>query len=64
MQLLHFIDLTCMGVHMWEPEEDLQESVLSFLDGGPGDWTQVSSLSQKCPYGLSHMQPTRISVFM
>lgn len=41
--------------HMWKTEDNMLESVLSFLLLGPRSQTQVSSLHSRCPYPLSYL---------
>lgn len=44
----------CAMVCMWRSKKTLQESVLSFHNEGPKDWTQAIRLGHKLLYMLSH----------
>lgn len=70
-RVLHFSCLFCVlwgqGTHTCptackeRAEGNLPESVLSFLHGGPGTWTQLSVLGAGHHYPLSHLSSPRWS---
>ena len=41
--------------HMWQSEDNLRESVLSFRQTEPGDGTHLERLGGKHPYLLRHL---------
>lgn len=56
--LLHLLTCrrgACEMVHVWKPEDNFQESVLSSPHEGTRGLIQVARLNGKCLYRLSHL---------